>query len=113
MSKLENIPTYAQFKKKFGSTRPSLILPIKGFWLEKIWVGEKLEEYRNQNSFYEKRLEKFLDWPHFTVGFLAGYSEEAPFAVCKCDLQKGPGFEKWGAQKGKNYYVLRILKVYK
>lgn len=42
MKKTE-IPSYADFKKKYGIV-PMLILPIKGCWLEKIWSGEKLEE---------------------------------------------------------------------
>ena len=107
-----HIPTYADFRQKFGKF-PLLILPIKGFWLRKIWSEEKLEEYRNITPYYEKRLEKYKDFPHFPVGFRAGYSMNSAFVVCLCKLKKGEGFEEWGAEKGKKYYVLELLKVYK
>lgn len=106
------IPSYADFRERFG-TFPLLVLPIKSFWLSKIWSGEKLEEYRNINPYYEKRLEKYKDFPSFAVGFRAGYSMNSSFIACLCKLKKGEGFEKWGAEKGKKYYVLEILKVYK
>ena len=108
----EKLPTYADFRQKFGKV-PLLILPIKGFWLRKIWNEEKLEEYRNITPYYEKRLEKYKDFPSFTVGFRAGYSMNSAFLVCLCKLKKGEGFEEWGAEKDKKYYVLELLKVYK
>lgn len=111
MEKAE-IPSYADFKKKYGIV-PMLVLPIKGCWLEKIWSGEKLEEYRNMTPYYETRLEKYKDFPHFSVGLRAGYSMKSAFAACLCRLKKGEGLEEWGAEKGKEYYVLEILKVYK
>ncbi|MBR3543675.1 MAG: hypothetical protein IKN82_08285 [Treponema sp.] len=111
MQKAE-IPSYADFKKKYGKVW-MLILPIKGYWLQKIWNGEKPEEYRDMTPYYETRLEKYKDFPSFTVGLRAGYSMKSAFAVCLCRLKKGEGFEKWGAEKGKDYYVLQILKVYK
>lgn len=109
---MNKIPTYADFKQKFDNV-PLLILPIKGCWLKKIWSGEKLEEYRNITPYYEKRLEKYKDFPSFTVGFRAGYRMDSAFAVCLCKLKKGEGFEEWGAKKGKRYYILEIQKVYK
>lgn len=107
-----DVMTYADFKAKCGDI-PILILPIKRFWFNKILSGEKLEEYRNITPYYEKRLEKYRDYLHFSVGFRAGYRMDSPFIVCLCKLKKGEGFEKWGAEKGKKYYILEIKKVYK
>ncbi len=70
------------------------------------------EEYRNITPYYEKRLEKYKDFPHFLVGFRAGYSMNSAFVVAFAS-KKGEGFEEWGAEKGKKYYVLELLKVYK
>ena len=111
MKKEPHIPTQAEWVRQFG--KPSLILPIKGFWLRKIWIGEKKEEYREDNPYYQRLLEKYRDFPSFTVGFRAGYSMNSAFVVCLCKLKKGEGFEEWGAEKGKKYYVLELLKVYK
>lgn len=104
--------TYADYKKKCVDT-PVLILPIKRFWFNKILSGEKLEEYRNITPYYEKRLEKYRNWSYFLVGLRAGYRMDSPFIVCLCELRKGEGVEKWGAEKGKKYYILKIKKVCK
>lgn len=107
---MKRIPTQAEWVQKFG--KPALILPIKGCWLNRIWRGEKREEYRDDKPYYRRMLEKYRDFPNFTVGFRAGYSMDSPMAVCLCRLQKGEGFEEWGAEKGRRYYIFEILKVY-
>lgn len=109
---MNDFPTYSDFKKKY-TVMPFLILPIKLFWFKKIWQGEKLEEYREIKPYYIKRLEKFADLSSFSVGLRAGYRADSPFLVCMCKLKKGEGFEKWGAETGKKYYVLEIQKLYK
>lgn len=106
-----DVRTYADFKKKNRDVSV-LILPIKRFWFDKILSGEKKEEYRNIVPYYEKRLNKYRGMPHFFVGFRAGYYMDSPFIVCRCRLRNGEGFEEWGAEKGKRYYVLEIEKVY-
>lgn len=106
-----DIKTYADFKGK-NRNISILILPIKRFWFDKILSGEKKEEYRNITPYYEKRLEKFKDKRSFYVGLRAGYNMGSPFIVCVCRLRRGEGSEKWGAEKGKRYYVLEIEKVY-
>lgn len=111
MKKEPYIPTQTEWVRQFG--KPSLILPIKGRWLRKIWSGEKKEEYREDKPYYQRLLEKYRDFTYFTVGFRAGYSMNSAFVVCLCKLKKGEGFEEWGAEKGKKYYVLELLKVYK
>ena len=96
-----HIPTYADFRQKFGNF-PLLILPIKGFWLRKIWTKEKLEEYRNITPYYEKRLEKYKDFPHFPVGFRAGYSMNSAFVICLCKLKKVKDLKNGELKKAKN-----------
>lgn len=73
----------------------------------------KERRYREDKPYYQRLLEKYRDFPSFTVGFRAGYSMNSAFVVCLCKLKKGEGFEEWGAEKGKKYYVLELLKVYK
>lgn len=106
-----DIKTYADFKEKNRDVS-ILILPIKRFWFDKILSEEKKEEYRNITPYYEKRLKKYMDSPYFFVGFRAGYNMASPFIVCRCRLRKGEGIVKWGAEKGKRYYILEIEKVY-
>ena len=51
MKKEPYIPTQTEWVRQFG--KPSLILPIKGRWLRKIWSGEKKEEYREDKPYYQ------------------------------------------------------------
>lgn len=90
---------------------PSLILPIKLYWLEKISCGEKKEEYREIKPFYQQRLNKFLNVPKFFVEFRAGYTKKAQSVTCMCKLKIGLGNENWGAEKDKVYYIFEILKI--
>lgn len=55
MKKEPYIPTQTEWVRQFG--KPSLILPIKGRWLRKIWSGEKKEEYREDKPYYQRLLE--------------------------------------------------------
>ncbi|MBQ9206900.1 MAG: hypothetical protein IJ158_09325 [Treponema sp.] len=107
---MKRSPTQAEWVRRFG--KPALILPITGYWLNKIWVGEKKEEYREDKPYYQRLLKKYKDFPTFTVGYRAGYRLDSPMAVCLCTLRKGEGLEEWGAEKGKRYFIFCILKVY-
>lgn len=108
---MKEIPTQDFYLKKYG-TLPKLIMPIKGFRQRQIWSGEKHEEYREIKPYWEKRLEKVRGFNDFPIGLRAGYSPNSPFIACRCTLKKGEGFEKWGAENGKKYYIFKILKVY-
>ena len=101
-----------------------LILPIKKKWFDMILSGEKKEEYREIKPYYDKRFGNYLVgypirdfdasvYPHieFTVLFRNGYSRNSPQIKCKCTLDKGFGKEEWGAEKGKEYYILKIIEV--
>lgn len=90
-----------------------LVLPIKKKWFDMIASGEKKEEYREKKPYYDKRLVKYfdeVDWPRFVV-FRNGYSKKSPQIKCLCRLKVDTGKKKWGAEKGKRYYVLKILRV--
>lgn len=99
-----------------------LVLPIKKKWFDMIKAGEKLEEYREIKPYYKKRLLNYFE--HTNYGsFVAinpydekqiilrnGYKKESPSLLCLCTLSRGTGKEEWGAEKGRRYYILKILK---
>lgn len=114
-----------------------LILPIKKKWFDMILNGEKKEEYREIKPYYTSRFSKYLPFKinsgfwncdgdiaeiyiaqHpddlcFDVVFRNGYSTNSPSFIAKVSLSIGTGKEEWGAEQGREYYVLRILEVRK
>ena len=94
-----------------------LILPIKKKWYEMILSGEKKEEYRELKSYYKTRFEHL--WQGSLIGFDAkrkvmfrnGYSEQSPSLIATVTLDIGTGKTEWGAEKGKNYYILKICDI--
>lgn len=110
-----------------------LILPIKKNWFDMIKSGEKKEEYREIKPYYDKYLGKsFIGFP-FTkaiienldsikeydenqikdveIVFRNGYKANSPKIKCRCRLKIGQGKPEWGAEIGKEYYILEILEV--
>ena len=110
-----------------------LILPIKKKWFDMILSGEKKEEYREIKPYYKTRfynavnevLEKETFAQQVTniilynnevwidVLFRNGYRKNSPKIKCRCWLDKGYGKKEWGAEEGKEYYILKILDVKK
>ena len=105
-----------------------LVLPIKKKWFDMIKSGEKKEEYREFKRYYDNRLPKYFGtfitdvngisygWNENNeriVVFRNGYSRLAPQIKCLCTLSIGSGIYKWGAEPHKQYYILKILKIYK
>lgn len=100
-----------------------LILPIKKKWFDMILDGEKKEEYREIKPYYDKRFKKIMQsnecsyykedngLPTFYVELRNGYSRKSPYLVAKVVLSMGEGNPRWGAEKGKRYYILRIKDV--
>lgn len=94
-----------------------LTLPIKKQWFDMIRSGEKTEEYRERNRYYYVRFRNLgflnLAAPEHRahVCFRAGYGNDAPELVTSCTLSVGQGRPEWGAEEGKEYYVLHIEKV--
>lgn len=110
-----------------------MILPIKKKWFDMILSGEKKEEYREIKPYYDRRFmnafgfilvggqmiygeavpkEIRKTWP-VPVVFRNGYSQKSPEVVCKCTLHFEKGKPEWGAEPGKEYYVLKIHQIIK
>ena len=94
-----------------------LILPIKKKWYEMILSGEKKEEYRELKLYYKTRFEHL--WQGSLIGgnakrkvmFRNGYSKQSPSFIATVTLEIGMGKPEWGAEKGKNYYILKICEI--
>lgn len=104
-----------------------LILPIKKKWFDMILSGEKKEEYREIKPYWTKRFEKEFFGQELTddrikalkkyttlpseIVLRNGYSKDSPYINCWCRLTVGQGKQEWGAEPGKEYYVLTILEI--
>ena len=95
-----------------------LTLTIKKKWFDMILSGEKTEEYRDTSRYYFQRLQQYLGWKmingrrvktEFLVRLRNGYDMTSPSVVARCTVGLGPGRPEWGAEPGKEYYVLSIL----
>jgi hypothetical protein len=79
-----------------------------------ILSGEKKEEYREIKPYYDQRFLKMMECNQptkfFKVKFRNGYSKNSPSFVAEIALSINTGKEKWGAQAGKKYYVLTIIR---
>ena len=99
-----------------------LYLSLKQCWFDMICSGIKKEEYREINDYWTKRLvvsdaynllgddiefAKF-DYIEFTLGYPAAddWSRRVRYE-CK-GIKKSCGRSEWGAEPGKEYYVISI-----
>ena len=108
-----------------------LILPIKKKWFDMIASGEKKEEYREIKPYYDIRIgralgscgslsqcvpewrKKLMEDRTLDVIFRNGYGCDVPTLWATCKVRIGKGKTEWGAEEGKQYYVLKILEVEK
>ena len=104
-----------------------LVLPIKKKWFDMIASGEKKEEYREIKRYYNKRFGNYFVHHELNsevrrvlqkmpttakeVIFRNGYNHNSPLIKCICQLRIGKGRTEWGAEEGKDYYVLQILEI--
>lgn len=96
-----------------------LILPIKKQWFDMILTGEKREEYREIKPYYTQRFGKVfhmagcipVDQHEEQVRFTNGYGWKVPAFIADCCLEKREGRVEWGAEPGKEYYVLVVKKI--
>ena len=111
-----------------------LILPIKKKWFDMILSGEKKEEYRECKRYWAVRLENAFCKPYKAVlpycdnlcAFLQsegsryytrhiifrnGYGKNSSSFTAKCTLSVGTGKEEWGAEKGRQYFILTIKRI--
>lgn len=91
-----------------------LTLPIKKRWFDMILSGEKKEEYREIKPYYEARFKNL--WGNEYIGekiimFRNGYSANSPSFIAECEINIGHGNSEWGAEEGKDYYVLTICRI--
>ena len=91
-----------------------MILPIKRKWYDMILSGEKKEEYREIKPYYTTRFKHL--WQGSLIGgkaereiiFRNGYSNTSPSFTAMCTIDTGTGKTEWGAEPGKEYYILKI-----
>jgi hypothetical protein len=93
-----------------------------------ILSGEKKEEYREVSQYYSSRFKKYLPWlkqqfaertireygaegvPFEKIRLRAGYSAVDPTMEISGKITVGSGRPEWGAEPGKEYYILHIEK---
>lgn len=105
-----------------------LTLTIKRKWLEMIRSGEKKEEYREIKSYYTVRFRNLMTYAPWKeehtlaairaatdkggipikVRLRGGYSLLSPAIQVSGTLVIGEGRPEWGAEPGKEYYIIRI-----
>ena len=95
-----------------------IILPIKKKWFDMILSGEKKEEYREIKPYYDTRFgnvwKTSAHWNEIhTIRFRNGYSKNSPSFLADVSLNVGIGKPEWGAEEGKQYYVLTIHEIVK
>lgn len=98
-----------------------ITLPIKKKWFDMILSGEKKEEYREMKHYYHSRFENIgllnnvLEPKGVTrwVKFRNGYSRKSPSFCARVKIRMGEGKPEWGAETGKDYWILEILEIKK
>lgn len=76
--------------------------------------GEKKEEYRAITDYYDARFSnapKFKEngkWVFFVI-LRAGYQKDSPRLKICCWLDVDEGKPEWGAEPGKEYFILHII----
>lgn len=120
----------------------TLHLTIKKKWFDMISSGEKKEEYREIKMFWAARLlhgfskrelslslndlktaykttagETLLDAvkkDFDTIKFTNGYSKNSPSITLEClGISINFGYVNWGAENGKEYFVIKLGKILK
>ena len=97
-----------------------LKLVLKKKWYDMIASGEKTEEYRELTEYWEKRLWEYANWGDACwakefdiVTFYLGYAKNRPsmsFYWLGTDI--GHGRAEWGAEQGKDYFVIKLGERY-
>ena len=82
-----------------------LTLPIKKKWFDMILSGEKKEEYREIKPYYMIRFRNMMS-VHPLV------SDNAVIERLR-KWQVGTGKEEWGAEKGKEHFILTVQEILK
>ena len=86
-----------------------LQLTLKKNWFDLILSGEKKEEYREIKPYWEKRL---IGKKYDRIIFRNGYGSYAPwFAIELKGITQGVGKSEWGAEEGKQYFILSLGEI--
>ena len=99
--------------------KPVLHLNLKKKWFDMILSGEKKEEYRETKPYWDRiffsgfgaiLIKEICYKPEdIIICFSNGYAKDRRQFYIKCNgLKRGFGLEKWGAEKDKIYYVLKL-----
>jgi hypothetical protein len=96
--------------------KETLHLVLKRRWFDMILSGDKKEEYREIFSHWTKRLTvkgSDLIFKNFnTVTFTNGYRPNSPRFTIECKgIEIRTGKPEWGAEPGKQYFVIRLGEV--
>lgn len=89
-----------------------LYLHLKKKWFDMFASGEKLEEYRDDTPYWQKRLiDKSGNLKQYDcVIFLSGYPtkgcENRILSFAHPQIRMGQGKPEWGAINGKTYFVI-------
>lgn len=95
-------------------------LPIKGKWFGAVLDGTKCEEYREIKPYWTVRLRNagLLDDEDRPIPgrigqaiFHAGYGHKVPRAYVRFLLRIGEGRPEWGAEPGREYYILSVILI--
>lgn len=97
-----------------------LTLTIRKHWFDMISFGKKKEEYREIKPYYHRRFYPYFGYDvinghrvrkTFLVRFRNGYDARSPSIIAKCMVRRGIGNPEWGAEPGKEYYILDIIDI--
>lgn len=83
----------------------TLFLPLKAKWYELIEKGIKEEEYREIKEYWYKRL---TGKNYKYVCFSYGYTKRTMTFECKEIVCWRIGNPEWGAEPGKEYFVIKL-----
>jgi hypothetical protein len=96
-----------------------LHLTLKKKWFDMIASGEKKEEYREMKDYWYSRFLKPSVLPRLEeydfVIFKNGYSKNAPTVTVRfVEMFVGlEGNPEWGAEPGKEYFVIKLGEIIK
>lgn len=85
----------------------TLYLSLKAKWYDMIESGEKTEEYREIKEYWYKRL---TNKNYKYVRFSYGYTRRTMTFECKDIICWETGKPEWGAEPGKEYFVIKLGK---
>ena len=104
--------------------KAAIEIPISEPWFSMIKNGEKKEEYREIKPYWYERFRKVFafvkntdipfekDWDRHWIRLRNGYGKDRPSLMAEVTLRRDTGKAEWGAEEGKEYYVLKIHNVY-